>query len=290
MIYVLLGPTGSGKTELGVRFAQALDLEIINADAFQVYRSFPIATATPTEKEMRGVPHHLFGFLENDDRYDVARYQTDARKSIENIKRRSKTPLFVGGSGLYIRSALFDYGFEVDTSKVDMTPYQGLSDADLHAVLAALDEEEAQKIPFQNRRRVLRSIAICLAAGRSKTSLLAEQKHEPIEETLFFHIEAERPLLYERIEARTEAMFENGIIDEVLPQIQSVSTISGVYAAIGIKEFFPYRDGLKTLEEVKEDIKMDTRRYAKRQETFFRHQFKTVPIKSLEEMLSYVHR
>lgn len=290
MIYVLLGATGSGKSELSLPLARALNAEIVNADAYQVYKDFPIATATPSPKERKGVPHHLFSFLESNEPYDVCQYQKDARETLEKIKKAGKTPLFVGGSGLYIRSALYDYDFSVDTSKVDLSPYEGLDGLSLHAELTKLDPEEAKKLPYQNRRRVLRSLSLCLALGESKTSYLARQNHEPIEPTTFLYLIRDREELLSRIERRVERMFEVGLVEEVLPKIQNITERKGAYQAIGVKEFFPYRDGLMGLEEVKEAIVLDTRRYAKRQETFFRHQFKTIPVHNLEEALNAIHR
>ncbi len=285
MIVALIGPTASGKSKLAVSLAKKIDGEIINGDAFQVYRDFRISTARPSEEEMEGVPHHLFGFLPSNITYDTHQYQKDAREAIAEVISRGKTPIVVGGSGLYIRSALYDYDLALDTTGVDMSPYSDMSDTELHSELEKLDPTEAKKIPYQNRRRVLRSIEICLAAGESKTSLLSKQNHSPIFETAFYRLSPNREDLFRNIEKRTEKMFSDGIVNEVLPKISNVTEIKGAYQAIGVKEFFAYRDKKATLEETKEAIILDTKHYVKRQETFFRHQFDAKIVTDLKEII-----
>ncbi len=286
MILVLTGPTGVGKSSLAISLAKKINGEIVNADAFQVYKELKIATAAPTEEEKREVPHHLYDFIPLNEGYDISRYQIDARKCIEEILSRKKIPIIVGGSGLYIRSALYDYDLSIDTSKVDMKEYETKSNEELHAILEKLDPIEAKKIPFQNRRRVLRDIAICLAANESKTSLLEKQSHEPIYETMFFALTKEREVLYELIEKRVDAMFEKGLLEETLPLIEKYGEDKPAFQAIGVKELIPYIHKEKTLEETISQIKTDTRHYVKRQETFFRHQFPTIIVKNEEEILS----
>src|SRR5574344_805119 len=135
MILVLTGATGTGKSLLAVRLALEINAEIINADAFQVYEGLRIATAVPSEEMKRQVPHHLYSFVPLQEGYDIAHYQKDCRAAIASTLSRGKIPLLVGGSGLYIRSALYDYSFSVDTSKVDLSPYEKQSDGDLHRIL-----------------------------------------------------------------------------------------------------------------------------------------------------------
>lgn len=285
MIVVLTGPTGSGKTATSISLAQKINGEIINADAFQVYKELSIATAVPTLEEREIVPSHLFQYVSIEEGYDVARYQSDARKCIKEILAKDKTPILVGGSGLYIRSALYDYSFEIDTSAIDMSEYEKMDDISLHNVLKMMDEKEAEKIPYQNRRRVLRAISLILASGKSKTALLAEQRHEPIWESKFFATSMDKEELFTRIDERVEKMFASGIEDEVIPLIKKYGSGLPALQAIGVKEFVPYIEGSISLEEVKEAIKTDTKRYVKRQKTFYRHQFPTKEISTLEEIL-----
>jgi tRNA dimethylallyltransferase len=291
MIIVLTGPTGSGKSELAVSLAKKINGEIINADAFQVYQELNIATAVPSKELQAQVPHHLYSFVPLSENYDIAHYQHDCRLAIKDVLSRNKTPILVGGSGLYIRSALFDYDFSLDTSKVDLTPYEKLSDGDLHGILEKMDPLEATKIPYQNRRRTLRAIAICLAAGESKSSLIAKQTHEPIFESLFFGLTKERDELYPLVEERVEKMFKAGLLEETLPLIEKYGRDVHAFKAIGVKELFPYIDKKATLDETKTLIKTNTRHYVKEQETWFRHQFNLIYVSSLEEIIDkYEHR
>lgn len=291
MILVLTGPTGTGKSAMAVRLAQRVNGEIINADAFQVYEELKIATAAPEPKLLKEIPHHLYGFVPLSEGYDIAQYQRDCRKAIQDILSRGKTPILVGGAGLYIRSALYDYDFSVDTSAVDMTPYESKSDEDLHSILEKMDALEAAKVHVNNRQRMLRSIAICLAAGQPKSALLAQQSHQPIYEALFFELTKEREELYPLVNERVEKMFEAGLVEETVPLIEKYGRNVPAFRAIGVKELFPYIDKEATLEQTKERIKTDTRHYIKQQDTFFRHQFSLCSVSSLEEIISkYEHR
>lgn len=290
MIIVLTGPTGTGKSKIAISLAKHLGGEIINADAFQVYEKLYIATAAPSEEEKKIVPHHLYSFVPLNEGYDIARYQIDARNTLNDVLSRGKTPIFVGGSGLYIRSALYDYDLSVDTSSVDMGEYEKLSNEELHDVLSKLDEEEAKKIPYQNRRRLLRDIAICLAAKESKTSLLAKQNHEPLYPTIFFSLSKERESLYPLLDERVDKMFKDGLLEETIPLINEYGEDKPAFRAIGVNELIPYIHGQISLEEAINKIKIDTHHYVKRQETFFRHQFPIKYVSSLEEILSTLNK
>lgn len=288
MILVLTGPTGTGKSKLAISLANKINGEIVNADAFQVYEKLRIATASPTEEEKKKAPHHLYNFVPLTDSYDISRYQIDARKTLKEILSRKKTPILVGGSGLYIRAALYDYDLSIDTSSVDMSLYEEKTNEDLHAILEKLDPEEAKKIPYQNRRRVLRDIAICLAANESKTSLLAKQNHEPIYPTLFFSLSKDREELYEHLDQRVEKMFQEGLLEESLPLIKEYGESRAAFQAIGVKELIPYIHNEATLSQTIDKIKLDTHHYVKRQETFFRHQFPVHYVSNEEEILSFL--
>jgi tRNA dimethylallyltransferase len=285
MILVLTGATGSGKSELAIALAKAVNGEIINADAFQVYQGLTIATAAPSEAMKQEVPHHLYAFVPLSEGYDIAHYQKDCRAAIADVFSRDHTPILVGGSGLYIRSALYDYDLSLDTSKVDMSAYENLSDGDLHAILVQLDPVEGAKISANNRRRVYRDIQICLASGEAKTDFLAKQKHEAIYPTKFFELDKERDELYAHAGERVEAMFKAGLLEETIPLIERYGRNAMAFKAIGVKELFPYLDNEATLEETKELIKKNTRHYIKNQYTWFRHQFPLITIASLEDII-----
>ena len=285
MIIVLTGATGSGKSSLAIKLAKIIDAEIINGDAFQVYKDLTIATAAPTLEEKAVVPHHLFQYVPLDSSYSIAQYQKDCRDKLKEVLSRKENVIIVGGSGLYLRSALYDYDLSLDTDAVDMAPYIEKTNEELHKILADLDEIEAKKIPVQNRQRMLRSIQICLAAGKSKTELLSSQKHEPIYPCKFYVLHVDRADLYPKVNERVDIMFSQGLLEETLPLIKRYGREAQAFKAIGVKELFSYIDGELTLDEVKDQIKLYTRRYSKRQETFFRQQFQATLISSLDDIL-----
>lgn len=286
MIYVLTGATGTGKSRIAVELAKKIGGEIVNADAFQVYEGLKIATAYPDEKDMKEVPHHLYGFVPLNEAYNIHSYQEDCRRVIKEIIDRGHQPILVGGSGLYIRAALYDYDLTVDTTNVDMSVFKDMDNKALHAKLEELDPREAKKIPYQNRVRVERAIALCLAAGKPKSEMIAAQEHAPIYPTKFYVLSKERNDLYPAIEKRVDQMFADGLLKETVPLIERYGRERAAFRAIGVKELFPYLDGECSLEDAKNAIKSDTRHYVKRQETFFRHQFHAKTVRNLEEILS----
>lgn len=286
MILVLTGPTGSGKSSLAIGLAKAIGGEIVNADAFQVYEGLMIATSAPSAKMTSEVKHHLYAYVPLTEGYDIHRYQKDCRGAIADIVGRGLTPILVGGSGLYLRSALYDYDLSLDVSSANMAPYLRLSPEALHEELAKRDPAEAAKIPYQNRRRVYRSLQICVAANSSKTALLAKQTHQPIYPTRFFALAKERAELYPLLDERVDRMFASGLLEETLPLIRKYGKEAPAFQAIGVKELFPYLEGTASLEETKALIKLDTRHYAKRQETFFRHQFPLETVSGLPDLLA----
>lgn len=285
MILVLMGATGTGKSALAITLAKRVGAEIINADAFQVYQGLNIATAVPSEEEKSAVPHHLYGYVPLSEGYNIARYQIEARAVIEEIKGRGHLPLFVGGSGLYLRAALYDYSFQSVSPSADMSAYDDLSDEDLHRVLERLDPLSAQAIHPHNRLRVRRAIVICLESGEPKSELEARQHHATLEPTRFFCLTENREDLYPQVEKRVDKMFADGLLEETKPLIERYGREAPAFKAIGVKELFPYLDGKESLEEVKAAIKADTRHYIKRQETFFRHQFPAEEVRDLEDII-----
>jgi tRNA dimethylallyltransferase len=273
MIIVIAGATGTGKSLFAIELAKLINGEIVDADAFQVYEGLTIATAAPTSEMLSAVPHHLYGFVPLNEGYDIARYQHDARREIADILARGKTPILVGGAGLYLRSALYDYDFSVSTDGIDLTAYEKLSDEELHRKLTEFDDAEAIKIHPHNRVRALRAIAICLASGKNKSLLIGQQKHQPIYDVRFYGLQKERDSLYSFVEERVDGMFAAGLLEETLPLVEKYGRGAPAFKAIGVKELFPYIDGSATLIETSNLIKINTRHYIKRQETFFRHQF-----------------
>ena len=284
MIIVLTGATGSGKSKMAISLAKKLDAVIINADAFQVYEELSIATALPSEEERMEVPHFLFSFIPLTEGYNVAEYQKDLRAMLAEFSQRKKNVIIAGGTGLYIRAGLYDYRFQDEEEKMDLSMYDNFSNEDLHMILKRLDPVSAEKIHPNNRQRVLRAIEICLRGGKAKSELEQEQTHAPIYEAHFFGIASERQSLYEKVNARVEEMFAQGLIEENRRLIEKYGRDVPAFRAIGVKECFPYFDGKATLEETKELIKKNTRNYIKRQDTFFRHQFHIQWIEKEEEI------
>ena len=289
MIIVLTGATGSGKSRLAIELAKKINGEIINGDAFQVYKGIEIATAAPNENEKQEVPHHLYSFLECNDGYDIFRYQHDLRNMLDNVISRGRIPIIVGGSGLYLRSALYDYDLSVNSNKVDMRPYENLSNHELHQALEKLDPVEASKIHENNRIRIMRSIEVCLANGTSKTEMINSQKHLPIyDDCFFFELKRDRGELYPLVEARVDKMVKAGLIAQVTEMVNKYGQDAPAFKAIGIKELFPYLNGESSLEDCITAIKTNTRHYIKRQETFFRHQFNLIEISSIDDILKAI--
>lgn len=272
MIYVITGPTATGKSEDAYKLAKAIDAEIVNGDAFQIYKELNIGVAKPN-KEFLDVPHHLFDFVSPDTPYSIMEYQQDARRVIEDIIARGKNVIIVGGSGLYIRSALYDYSFSKQESKVDMSEYEKLSNGDLHKKLEEIDPKEAAILHENNRKRVLRAIAIYLENGVAKSEINSKQEHKPIYDVKFFVKDMDREVLYSRINKRVDKMIELGLVDEVKSLVEKYGKDKQSLQAIGYKEIIEYFDGKYSLEEAIELIKKNTRNYAKRQLTFIRHQF-----------------
>ncbi len=283
MIYIILGPTAVGKTTLALSLAKKLNADIINADAFQVYKELDIGTAKIKEEEMLGIKHHLLSYVEPNEPYSVARYQKDFREVVFKIK--DKDIVVVGGTGLYVRAAIMDYNFSLE-QKVDLSKFEKMDNDELYNYLLSIDEESAKKLHKNNRRRVLRAISIYLENGETKSSIIDKQEHKYIYDDIkIFNIEKDRKELYESINKRVDLMFEKGLINEVKTLLDKYGRNIQAFNAIGYKEVVLYLDNKISLEECKELIKKNTRNYAKRQITFFKHQFKCINISSLDDIL-----
>lgn len=265
MVIVILGPTAVGKTKLSVELAKRLDGEIINADSTQIYQDLNIATAKVTEEEKEQIPHHLFDIKTVTEEYSVSDYQKDARKQIEDCMRRGKVPILVGGTGLYIKAALYDYQFAPTSYKGD---YQGISTEDLFQQLHQIYPDT--KIHPHNRKRIERALDYYY-----ETHQVLEEKEKAqnlLYPTLFIGLTCDRKQLYERINHRVEDMVQAGLLEEAKAIYETKIRTKAIMTPIGYKELFPYFEGTKSLEDCLEEIKKDSRHYAKRQYTFFNHQ------------------
>ena len=285
MIIVLTGPTGSGKSKMALSIAQKTGAAIINADAFQVYQELNIATAKPSIHMRSLAPHFLYDFVPLNESYNVVEYQADMRSVLHHCQQQNQHVLIAGGTGLYIRAALYDYEFS-PSKPVDLSAYEAMDTSSLHQALADMDPAAAEAIHPNNRQRVLRAIEIALQSGSTKTELEQKQTHEPMFPALFYGIETDRGDLYRAAEQRVDEMFAEGLLEETLPLIERYGRDAMAFRAIGVKELFPYIDGEATLEETKALIKTHTRQYIKRQMTWFAHQFDLTWIRDEDAILS----
>ena len=280
-ILAVVGSTASGKTSLAVELAKRHGGEIVSCDSMQIYRGMNIGTATPTAEERQGIPHHLMDFVDPTDPrgYSCADYVADARTAVEDILARGRLPILCGGTGLYLDAFLRGGTFEVtDSDPALRTELCALAEREgaeaLHAILRELDPEEAEAVHPNNVKRVARAIEICRTTGRKKSELDRESRVPdcPYDATVIgLHYDS-RALLYGRIDRRVDMMLDEGLLDETrrLRELGVFAVCRTAAQAIGYKELFPYLDGEATQESCVEVLKMATRRYAKRQLTWFR--------------------
>ena len=267
MIIVVTGPTGVGKTKLSISLAKKYNAEVINGDSIQIYKGLDIGSAKVTKEEMDGVVHHLFDIRNVGEDYSIFDYQRDCRKKIEDITSRGKNVVIVGGTGLYIKSALFDYTLESDNKDSELdNEYDGIDTNVLYDRLRSLDKDI--DIDRNNRRRVIRALNYYLTYNKSISSNKSGNKLL-YDDCVFIGLTTDREMLYDRINKRVDIMVENGLLDEVRSFYEKGLKIDG----IGYKELYGYFDGNLSLNEAIELVKRNSRRYAKRQYTFFNHQF-----------------
>lgn len=275
-VIAVAGPTASGKTSLAIEIAKAVDGEIISADSMQIYKGMQIATAQPTEEEKQGIPHHLISIIEPTETYSVAQFVKQAKECIDDISARGKVPVIAGGTGLYIDSLLYgiDFGFVPDNSEMRKKLKERLENEGAEKLLEELrqiDYETAQTLHVNNTGRILRALEVYYLTGET----IAEQKRKSREkgsdyDALYIYIEfADRQKLYERIEKRVDIMVSTGLIEEAEKFI-SLGEETTAKQAIGYKEIKPYFYGDCSIEEALDNLKKETRHYAKRQMTWFR--------------------
>lgn len=269
-IICVVGATASGKTDLAVKLAKAVDGEIISADSMQVYKNMPIATAVATKEEQDGVPHHLVEFLDTDQTFSVADFVERAKVLIDEITARGRVPIVAGGTGLFVDSLVKNISFSQVGSNAEIrNELAEKSNEELFEKLLALDPKSAEDIHPNNRKRVIRALELCMS-GTSKTeqnenSMLIDSPYDALYIGIGYR---DRQKLYDRINKRVDLMLDAGLENEVRQMLGK----QGLTArqAIGHKELQPYIDGNITLDEAVEGLKRETRRYAKRQLTWFR--------------------
>ncbi|PLT27607.1 tRNA (adenosine(37)-N6)-dimethylallyltransferase MiaA [Peribacillus deserti] len=275
-LLVIIGPTAVGKTKLSVELARMFNGEIISGDSMQIYRGMDIGTAKVTPEEMQDVPHHLIDIKDPDEGFNAAEFQNLAAKLISDISGRGKLPIIAGGTGLYIQSVIYGYQFPDIPSDEEYRKMLEVKAGEegpeaIFALLQKVDPASAERIPYQNTRRVIRALEIFHCTGKTMSEQMETQPQELKYDTVIIGLDMDRELLYKRINDRVDFMVEQGLEEEVrkfydegLKDCQSIQ-------AIGYKELYDYFDGRASLEKAVENLKQNSRRYAKRQLTWFRN-------------------
>lgn len=278
-----------GKSETALEVAKVFNAEVVNGDAFQCYKEMDIGVAKPPKEYFSIVPHHLFSFVDINRDYSIADYQKDLRKTVDEILSRGKNVVIVGGSGLYIRSALYDYEFGKDP-EVDMSLFEEMTNEELHKKLEEIDPKQAEIIHMNNRKRVLRAIEIYLGQGKTKTELIDSQEHKLVYDAKFFVRNMDRDVLYSLIDKRVDNMMEQGLLEEVKTIFEKYGEDCKALQAIGYKELIPVIKGERNLEEGIELVKKNSRNYAKRQVTYIKHQFPVVFYGNTRDLLGILNK
>ena len=272
-IISVVGPTASGKTALSIEIAKRYNGEIISADSMQIYKGMDVATAKPTKEEIQGIVHHLIDNVNPENEYSVAQYVNDARNAIIDIDQRGKIPILVGGTGLYVNSLLDNVQFiESPVDDELRKRLNSLNTEELLHMLCEVDKESYEKLSVEkNHKRIARALEIFYLTGKPKSVVDREAKSTPSPyDAIKIGLNAnDRQFLYDRINMRVDSMIDVGLLDEA-KKFLSMNLSSTASKAIGYKEFIPYFNGESSLEECKDVLKMETRRYAKRQLTWFK--------------------
>ena len=275
-VIVICGPTASGKTALGVELAKKINSEIISCDSMQIYKDMNIGTAKPTKQEMQGIKHYLIDIISPNERFSVADYKLEAKKAIKEILNKGKTPIIVGGTGLYLNSLIY----EIEYPKIEFdekyrkkleerVKKEGLKT--LYEEATKIDEEATKEISPNDEKRILRILEIYKATGKNKTYQEKESRKKEVEYNyIVYGLNWDRQVLYDRINKRVDNMIKDGLIQEVEDILKKYKEFPTAMQGLGYKEVVEYLKKEITKEEMIEKIKMETRRYAKRQLTWFR--------------------
>jgi len=273
LVLAVIGPTASGKTATSLALSKEYNGEIVCCDSMQVYKHMKIGTASPTEDELNQAKHHLFNFVETTTNYNAALYQKDARDAIDDILKKGKVPILCGGTGLYLKAALYSVNFSLSSSDEDYRRsleklYQDKGAAHLHSMLEKKDPESAQNIHENNVKRIIRALEILHISGVKKSE--QKQKEQKHYNSFIVGLKHEREKLYERINKRVDMMVREGLEDEVRNLVEKgLPSKSNAMQAIGYKEWLDYFEGKINIEKCISNIKQNSRHYAKRQLTWF---------------------
>ncbi|MBM7603225.1 tRNA dimethylallyltransferase [Metabacillus crassostreae] len=275
-LVVIIGPTAVGKTKLSIDLAQRMNGEIISGDSMQIYKGMDVGTAKIRQDEMENIPHHLIDIKSPNEDYSVAEFQETVRPLINNITSRNKMPIIVGGTGLYIQSVLYDYQFTESPSDPVFRErmYKLLEEKGqkvLHEQLELIDPVSAKNIHPNNSRRVIRALEVYECTKKPMSEYINDQEKHLLYDVALIGLSMDRDVLYSRINHRVDIMVEHGVLTEAKELFYNGLRDSQAAKAIGYKEFFDYLDGSCTLEEAILQLKQNSRRYAKRQLTWFRN-------------------
>lgn len=287
-VIVICGPTASGKTALSIELAKRINGEIVSADSMQIYKDMNIGSAKVTDEEMQGIKHYLVDCVSPDERYSVANYKVDSKKAIEKIINKGKTPIVVGGTGLYIDSLIYEIEYNdikineeyrKELEKIKETEGLGV----LYEKAVKIDPEAMKKISSNDSKRIMRVLEIYEATGKTKSEQEAESRLKEVPYNYkVFALTMDREILYERINKRVDIMIEKGLIEEVENLLNKYKEFPTAMQALGYKEVKEYFDGILNKEEMIDKIKQESRRYAKRQLTWFRKNKQTIWLDALE--------
>ena len=294
-VIVICGPTASGKTALSIKLAKNIDGEIVSADSMQIYKDMDVGTAKPSIEEMEGIKHYLIGNISPTVRYSVANFKKDAINAINEIIQKGKTPIIVGGTGLYIDSLV--QGIDYDDVEIDLEYRNQLEEICKKQGLDVLynqavktDPIAMEKISNNDKKRIFRVLEIYHSTGKTKTMQEYEsRKKENPYNYKVFAIDMEREKLYERINKRVDIMIENGLVDEVKRLINKYKELPTAIQGLGYKEVVSYLNNEITYDEMIEKIKLETRHYAKRQLTWFRKNKDIIWINGLNDIQNNVN-
>ena len=296
-VIVIVGPTASGKTSLSIELAKKLNGEIISADSMQIYRKMTIGTAKPTKEEMQGIPHHMIDIVEPNEDFNVAMYRKMAEEKIEEILSKNKTPIIVGGTGLYIDTLVNGIEFQDIENDLEyrmkLEQQTQINGVDwLFEELRKVDPDAAKVIEKNNIRRVIRALEIYKVTGKTKTEIDKESIKGSKYDYIIFGLLWNREELYNRINLRVDIMIKDGLIEEVKSLIEKEGFSKTALQGLGYKEVVDYLEEKISYEDMIEKIKMETRRYAKRQMTWFKRNKAIVWLdaKDKEKMFSEVLR
>ena len=297
-VIVIAGPTASGKTALSIKLAKELNGEIISCDSMQIYKEMDIGTAKVTKEEAEGIKHYLIDIVSPNERYTVSNFKKDSKNAIKEILNKGKTPIIVGGTGLYVDSLIYeieyqDMEFDINYRNELMEKAEtneGLKE--LYEQAKTIDSKAMEKISSNDKKRIIRVLEIYKATGKTKTELEILSRQKEVEYNYkVFVVNMDREKLYNRIDKRVDIMIENGLVEEVEKIYNKYNEFPTAMQGLGYKEVVEYLENKTTKEEMIEKIKMETRRYAKRQITWFKKNKQTIwldGLKSREENVQII--